>query len=483
MAIELFQHPQFTAMEAEYRLYNDLNEGRHATMKSPQYLWMHELEHAVKDGAKYRSIRELRSRYTNLFEPVESTWVSMALRDEVDIDDETRKLFGDHINDVDGEGHDLKSFLMLKVAPAYFRYGNVHIITDTPDVGDVATASKDQARKAGLRPYFEAITPLECPDWILAPGMPNCSAVYQAFRNEYQADAPRTSLTSKPQRKSYSTVRALVGGRYLITRYESSDITGQKSWQQVSQKDLGAYAELPVAGVICDPWLKDVAQLCLRLFNLESALDSQLNAQAFQRIIVSGNMSDGAKMAWSEYAVNFVPESSAVTVVEPSNPAALQARIEQTVEQLQRVAFNRSHALPADSKESPSADASNAMKEEQISLALQAVNDLETVINRAVKHWAMLSGNTNFNGKVTIGRDIAEEAIQDSIDRFMSLSDEIKKVPTWYKASLKRIVDREQLAEEVEIKKEIDALPNAGADTSTEDRRAEILAAAAAVDG
>lgn len=205
MGTELYKHPQFEAMETEYRLFQDLSEGRHAVMIQPQYLWMHELEYATKDGPKYRAIREKRSRYTNLFEPVESTWVSMALRDEVDIDEETQKLFGEHINNVDGEGHDLKSFLMLKVAPAYFRYGNVHIITDTPDVGDVTNASKETARAKGLRPYFEAVTPLECPDWVLAPGMPSCSAVYQAFRNEYQADAPRSALTDKPQRKSYST--------------------------------------------------------------------------------------------------------------------------------------------------------------------------------------------------------------------------------------------------------------------------------------
>lgn len=483
MAIELYNHPQFTAMEADYRLFNDLYEGRHATMKQACYLWLHELEAAKMDGAKYRTIRENRSRYTNLFEPVESTWVSMTLRDEVDIDQETLDLLGDYASNVDGEGHDLKSFLMLKVAPYYFRFGAVHIITDTPDVGDVSQASKAEGKKLGLRPYFEALTPLECPDWVIAPGMSNCSAVYQAFRNEYQADAPRTGLTDKPQRKSYSTVRELVGGIYRVTRYESNDITGMKSWQFVSQKDVGSFSELPVAGVICDPWLKDVAQLSLRLFNLESALDSQLNSQAFQRIMIAGNLSSEAKIAWNEYVVNFLPEAASVTVIEPSNPAALQARIEQTVEQIQRVAFNRNHSLPGDSKEAPSAEASNAMKEEQISLSLQAINDLETLINRSVKHWAMLTGNNKFKGKVTIGRDIAEEAIQSSIDRFMAMSDEIKKVPTWYKASLKRIVDREQLAEEEQIKKEIEALPEQGADKSAEKSRQDILTAAAAADG
>ena len=94
--------------------YRDLYEGEHRKLISPKYLWQHELEFsqqaATTDpntgisetvGGKIRRIRALRSRYFNLFEPVISTWVSMALSKPMRIDPELAEMLGEDINDID----------------------------------------------------------------------------------------------------------------------------------------------------------------------------------------------------------------------------------------------------------------------------------------------------------------------------------------------------------------------------------------------
>lgn len=472
--IKLHDHPEYAEGAKALKLFEDLYEGEHSCLAgNTDILWPHELEKAAKDGAKYREIREARSRYTNLFEPIESTWVNIILSDSIEIPDDVKKLFEGIESDVDGAGHSLETFIREKVAPSYIRYGKVFILTDAPAV-EVRTVAEERA--VGLRPYFSMLDPIEVHDWQYKQTSGDSNKLL-GIRTEYIADLPRASLTDAPQRLVFSAVRELSGANYITTIFvQKQDAQKQKTWElKEAPKVLAGWDALPVAHIVTDPWLKDVAQLCLRLFNLESALDTQMNAQAFQRIMIAGNLDAQAKIAFNEYAVNFLPEGATITIAEPSNPAALQARIDQTVNQIFKVAFNRAHSLPDSSKEAPSADSTRKMKEEQVALAMAAIADIENVMNQAIVHFAKFRGIDDFQGRIKIGRNVSEEDIQDNIQIFQTYADAIRKIPEWYKAHLKRVARREEFENLEKILAQIDGTDFSQPLAATQDLRSKLL--------
>lgn len=452
---ELFEHPEYKAVEADFRMYQDLYDGDHARMVSQEYLWAHEFEVATKDGNKYRKIREQRSRYSNLFEPIESTWVNLTLSDEITIPEETKKILGEWANDIDGEGHSVETFLREKIAPQYFRFGKAFVLADAPKEKALSEQDK-QAR--GLRPFLTVLSALDVRDWQLQPAG-KYRGKLKGIRTEYVANEVRKSLTDKPNQLAESIIRELSDNSGVkVTRYTAELKQGQKDWKSQEVSELSDWDEIPVTFICSEPWLKGVSQVVLRIFNLESALDTGLNAQAFQRVIVAGNISNDHKMAFNEYAVNFCPEGSTVTVIEPNNPAALQARIEQNVSLLPKVAFNRAHSLPMTSKESPGEDAQRKAKEETVALAKAAAEDLETIINQAVRLWAKFAGQDDFDPKIVVGKNITEEDVTEQITIFQAYSDAIMKVPTWYKQILKKTAAKQNLSELPKIEKEIDEM-------------------------
>lgn len=468
----LHDHPEYGARYDEFKMYQVLHDGNHDELIDPRYLWMHELEYAINDGIKLRRIREQRSRYTNFNEPVESTWVSIMLSDKMDIPRAVEKLFGKFSNDVDGEGHSLQTFIREKVGPSYIRFGRPYILTDAPEKG---AATKAEEELLGIRPRFQLLDVLDVHDWqFMDQG--GKLAKLKNIRTECLHDKRRETLSEKPGIELYSYQRDLVNGVYVTTVYvgeEGKD--GKKSWRVEKVIALPGWSELPVAHLRTDPWLHDVSQQSLRIFNLESALDCGLDTQAFQRIFVASDMSDKQKLAFSEYAVNFLPNGSAVTVINPSSPTSLHARIDQSINYLYKVAFNRSHGLTQDSKEAPSAESTNAMNEERIAMAIAGVDDIENVVNEAIRHWAMFQGIKDFQERITIGRNITVENVESQIAIFQAYGDAIRKVPTWYKAHLKRVAEREGHSEIEDIKNEIDDLDPEQDQAQIEETRAKLL--------
>lgn len=448
MPISFATHSDYKANISQWITNQDLYDGLHDVLKGAKYLWFHEFEKDPTQGTKLRTIREERSRYTNLQELVESTWISIILKDEVIADEATKAMFGDEINDVDGEGHSLSSFARDAIAPHYIRFGRPCIETSAP-----AGKAKSRAEELelGIRPTWKVISPLDIKDWQFAPrGVKK----YQWFRVEYTADLPRSP--TEPQKQATRTkVYSVADGALKISTYELTD-KEKNEWQSIDEIVLPAFKEIPVATIFQESWMTGVSELSLRMFNCESALDSQLNSQCFQKMFATAIRDDKAKIVFGETAINFLPEGAVVTVVEPSNPIALAARIEQTVSFIFKVAFNRSHQLAQNSKEAPSAESSQEMKSEQMNLALSAIEDIENLLNKAVRDYAAFKQIKNFKGKVTLSRKLNEKDITSKIAAATAAGANLVKVDTWLKDWLCALVDEMDLPNADKIKQEID---------------------------
>jgi hypothetical protein len=449
MSIKFYDHPEYSESEEALETYRVLYDGDREQLVGQKYLWPHELEYSNQAastdassgtsetvGQKIRRIRAMRSRYFNLFEPVISTWISMALSKPVRLDEETAQMLGDDVQNIDGKGSSLQNFIMNDLAVAFFRDGKACVLIDAPE--NVARSRGEEVQN-GFRPYMEIIDTLELKDWQLASEKSRYG-LYDAIRYEYEVIAPRTSLSEEPEEQEYTRIlQRTEDGQVVVSIYRENEET--EEWEPISiDIPLVGFSELPVAITVNNvSWVKDVAELQLVLYNLMSSYYNQLNTQAFQRVFVSGDLQDKHLISISEYAVSVLPQEAKPYVIEPSSTEALINAIQSTMDQLYRVAFNRTRGMSAGSNEAPGAATLREMSTELIALLIHAVGELEGCVNQALKHYARFKGIEDFKGRVTFSRDITADDVNQQIQMFLAYRDEIRNVDSWRKAHLKKV--------------------------------------------
>jgi hypothetical protein len=444
MGIKFYDHPEYEENEEALETYRVLYEGDRSKLIGQKYLWPHELEFSNQAastdpmsgvsetvGQKIRRIRAMRSRYFNLFEPVISTWISMALSKPIRLDEETASMLGQDVHNIDGKGTSLQNFLMNDIAVSFFRDGKASILVDAPENN---ARSRVEEALSGFRPYMEMIDPLELKDWEIGE-----DKKYNGIRYEYEVIAPRSSFTEEPEEVEYCKIIERKDGGVFISIYRENEET--EEWEPVSiDIPLEGFTEIPVAVTVNNvSWVKDVSELQLVIYNLMSAYYNQLNTQAFQRVFVSGDLQDKHLISISEYAVSVLPQEAKPYVIEPASTEALLGAINTSVDQLYRVAFNRTRGVSSTSNEVPGAATLREMSTELIALLIHAVGELESALNDAIVHYARFKGIQNFQGRVTLSRDITADDVNQQIQMFLAYRDEIRNVDSWRKAHLKKV--------------------------------------------
>jgi hypothetical protein len=465
---KLYQHPDYARKARAWKMYRDLYEGDHATLTSEVYLWPHVLERASQDGARIRQIREQRSRYTNFIESIVSTLQSIFFVQSPDIE-EAREQFGESglLDDVNGTGADLLSFIKNDIFVSYILYGYPIVFVDALPTRAVTVA---EAQAAGLRPFLQVLNPIDVVDWWIEPG-----AGFQALRFEYFLDEPRTNLEEKPKRTRYSRQLFLENGIYSARRYRlatNEEVEASQSlknplssgdWMLDAEMTVPGLERLPVAAIFNqESWIKDAAQEALRFFNLVSTRDNILNNQAYQRLFVASDIDDDAFLAIGEYTIGRLPKDSNVIAIEPTSTEAIEKAISSSSLNIFKVAFNQSRALPSDSASIEAADTIAERKQDLLSMVLSSIDELEKLTNDALSLYARFAGIEGYSAKVKFSRDITQGAIEQQLQMFAANRDLIARFPTWEKAWAKKVVKKMALPEEAEIIEEIDNDDEAG---------------------
>jgi len=161
--MKLFEHPEFKEIKEDYELWHELYEGDQKELKKSKYLWLHELE-TKPAGAGIRKLREQRSSYTNWAEVLVSLWTSILMRKDPIIPQEVMTLLGDLIDDVDGEGTSLVSFIRDQIVANTFIYGKPIVKVDA--LGERPNSLAEE-QDAIYRPFMQIIDPKSFKDWKL----------------------------------------------------------------------------------------------------------------------------------------------------------------------------------------------------------------------------------------------------------------------------------------------------------------------------
>lgn len=467
MAIELSNHPEYDEQLPELQKYRDLYEGDHLILIRPQYLWPHEIESspAIKGtdpatgasitvGQHLRSIRAQRSRYLNVMESIVSSWISLLFHKPIMFDDDVKKLLGEEgLADIDGQGTSFEDFIKGPIAEAYFRDGSPVLLVDTP--GGVFK-NREEQKTTGFRPYMELLDRLAVKDWQFFDTGEN-RGKYEWVRYEYEVVAPRSSSRETPEVECYSKEYTVAGGSYKQLIYKKED----SKWVEQDPVEFEGWKIVPITTIRANkPWVKDVAELQLVLYNMMSGWYNQLNTQAFQRGILSGDLSGDHKIAISEYTWAITPTGTTATVIEPSSTDAYTTGMKMTVDQIYRIAYNRQRGLSSDSKEAPSEDTIREMNQELVLLLLTSMGQIESLVNEALQFYAKFKGIEDFQGKITLSRDLTADDVAKQSEIYAVYRDEIRKVQAWRKANLKKVATQMGYSdEEIEkIEKDIDAL-------------------------
>lgn len=460
--IKLHLHPDYLANKNKWQEYQDLYDGDHEVLVNNGYLWRHMIEGADEKtatpaGRALWKIRQLRSQYTNLIEPIVSTYVSLFFKQDPNYAEIESVISKTDRENIDGKGKSFTQFIKEDVLINYLIFGKPLIFTDTPN--KVAVTEKD-SKELGLRPYFEILNPLSVVDWQIKAGK------YDFIRFEYYIDKERESVEDEPSKIKEAKVLYLKSGKYSVKIYQNKSKNAQEEWvvksDAVIKNGTGeTYNRLPIATLFDQKsWIKDLAGLAKAIFNADSSIDTALNNQGYKRTWIAGdNISADEWMKMGEGVLNKLPKDSTLLESDPVDTGSMEKRRAELIIALFRTAFNTARVMSSESQAVEGDQTLKERKSDLINLIKSSIKEIEDVVNAAVQDWAMLAGK-ELKGKVKLSQDVDEDDIDLVIKIFLQHQSYITKYAKWTKAYLKRILKSQELEESEEIMQEIEADEN-----------------------
>lgn len=433
--MELFTSEECKELALKMQVYQDLYDGDHAVLTNSEYLTRHFLEEK-SEGAQLLNRRIKITRYRNYLEPIVSAFVAMAFKKGIDTS-QVSDLFTDEIlANIDGQNTSLENFIKNKVARDYFLLGTPYILTDAP--------------QNPTRPYWVSLSPISVKDYATK----SFSTDLQALRYEYYEAVARTNLEEKEvillkSKQYYLQDNTVVVQEYIKIDKEATFIKG-------NVYNL-PFQELPIARVSNNKsWVHDACEEARRYLNLLSNRDTLLNHQGYQRSYIAGDMDEKQIKLVNEYVTGVLPAGAQIFTVDPASTEGIEKALEQSQAAIFQIAFNMQRILPFDSKGIQGEGTIAENKRELRDLIVEAVKEIEDVVNAAVRHFALFMNKPNYEGKIKIAKDITVDDI-DSILRTLPIAKPYyEKVPTWKKAIIKKLVKSMQLEEEADILNEIE---------------------------
>lgn len=459
--IRLYQHPYYTLMRDRWTLYKDLYEGYHEKLVESQYLWMHGLEKKDDDeqAQALRAAREQRTRYLNLMEIMVSLWTSIFFRNKPTPDDALAAMLKEEIDNIDGQGTSLYSFVKDDVLKSILLYGPTYILADA---FPLSVATEAQAREAGARPFLECLSPLEVPDWQIETQDSKRFGKFNVLRREFDVLKPRTRASEQPliQRVSHELFRQ--DNKFHTQIYLADlddkgairkDQSGHTVWRPgaLQTTDL---QEIPVVHADCDSWLKDVAEEVLRHFNLRSNLDNVNYYQGYQKMFAKGVDLNNpqARIALSSYVISGLPVDGDIIFGEPVNTTSLESALSGSVQNIFNVGLNQLRSIAADSKVGQTADAQAREREYTTSQVESELETIENLINRAFVPYAEFKGQSNFKGKLELDKEVESEDLDSWLKIYFAFKDDFaQNYPEVTKESVKKAITKLKLGREEEL--------------------------------
>jgi hypothetical protein len=443
MNIELPTHPNYKTLIKQWQIYKDLFTGDKTRLQA-HYLVPHEFEDTTQ-GNTLKATRWKRTEYKNICKPFINRFASMIFAGTQDLA-RAIELLKEEYNNVDGKNNDFESFLRKEVARDYLLYGRVICFVNSFGV-----------KRA--RPFVRVIDPLSVKDWKFSNEPDNYGDLVM-IRFEY-TQFESESLETESKEVTYSDIWMLQDNKVIQKIF----VKKNNKWERKDEFTIDKLEQIPFVLFDTETRMQDGAPILISRYNLESSLDNQVLYQALQKIMIVGRVDEGTSAVWSEGAMTVINGEATVTVVEPSDPIALERRVNSKGNDFFQVMFNQTRNLPTDAKGIESAETIRAQKDEFLKEVESCAKDLTLIANHVLYIMAKFKGLELDiqNDGIVIGNDLNTETIDQHVMLAKAFMSEMGE--KWKKATNKKIARMQDLPEIDEV---IDEIENQPAKTTIE---------------
>jgi hypothetical protein len=324
----MYNLPFYDSLNSKYRLLEDAYYGK-GGFANGDYL----IPHPRENFDKYNRRKQL-SYYTNYVKPVVDANVNPIFSQEPTRQN-TDDLYSMFINDVDGTGTKLTSF-MKKAAIQAKLLGVTFIVVDMEKIDENMIVTKKDVLDNRLYPYLYLVKPSQIEDWATNKFGKLIYIKYQLTSTTIDKDGNRVDST-----ETYI---------WTETMYKKIDGSGEAT----GENTIGAIPVIPVYGSVntCDelmpnPPMLGIARTNLAIFNSSSEMREQIRSQAFSILtfpIDSNNDSyeDGETMKYGTADMLLYDGTSGATpqfITAPSTPSdVILKELNFMIQQIYRMA-------------------------------------------------------------------------------------------------------------------------------------------------
>ena len=475
--MKLYEHPEYEEIKEDYELWHELYEGDQNELKQSKYLWLHELE-TKPAGAGIRKLREQRSSYTNWAEVLVSLWTSILMRKDPIIPQEVMTLLGDLINDVDGEGTSLTSFIRDQIVANTFIYGKPIVKVDA--LGEKPNSLAEE-QDAIYRPFMQIIDPKSFKDWKLEKKDVKNLNKLQFCRLEYCEYSERNNATDPIEKMTISKVYIMREGKLNIDKYKlktdnKGKSIGEPEWELIDNKVIADWDEIPITFSESISWLRDVSPHILKYYNTESVIDNVTLMQGHQRIFVIGDVGNVEVVSLSESGLNSLPTGSTIEVIAPTDTTGPERRLQSILGNIIRVGLNQLK-MQIEGQAVESADTLQQVKDNTIGLIQAELENVENVINKAVELWAKYKGQDGFKSEIAFDIEDVKDNIDEIVKLILVFRDDVSRLPMVKEKLINWFINKMDFEDKDELYEEVrDVIQNSANDETIRAKDAEIRA-------
>ena len=392
--------------------------------------------------------RLMRSTCPPYYQRLERLLAGMLTRKPVRLID-TSDTIREHLFDVDQQGNDLNVWT-YETARVAIRYGHVGVLVDAPTDGG--------------QPYWCTYTPRQILGW----------------RTERQDGKPvltqlrLAETTTVPDgdygERTVDQVRVLTPGAYQLWRQDE-----KKDFELVDEGTT-SLGEIPFSvaytgrvGLLeSRPPMRDIADLNLKAYQVQSDLDNQLHISAVPMLAFYGFPSSAEEVSAGPGEALAFPAEGRAEYIEPGGTSFEYQfrRLEQLAAQINELGLSAvlGQKLSAETAEAKRIDRSQGDTTMQV-----IAQNMQDMIDNCLRFHASYLGATEAAGSCLINRDFVGGILQP---------DEINALLALYTAGtitqetlLQRLADGEVLGDDFDVEAELEATAAAGlgmADGSTD---------------
>jgi hypothetical protein len=425
------------AQEAHWILIEDLMGGTYG-MRKKHRRYLPQEPRELDESYDNRLARSVCPPY---YQRLERMLAGMLTRKPVRLED-TSDVIMEQLFDVDMQGNDLNVFT-YETARKLVRYGHIGALVDAPQDGG--------------RPYWVTYTPRQILGWRteLKDGQQSLSML--------RLSETVTVPDGEYGEKAVQQIRLLTPGGYQLHQ------KGDDGEFRITDEGTTSLSEIPFSVAYSNrvgyfesrPPLEDIAELNLKVYQVQSDLDNQLHISAVPMLAFFGFPSAAEEVSAGPGEAIAFPAEGKAEYIEPKGTSFDYQfkRLEQIAAQINELGLS---AVLGQKLSAETAEAKRIDRSQGDSTMMVIAQNVQDMIDNCLQYHAQYLGQAAAAGSCFVNRDFIGARLEPQ---------EIQSLLQLYTAGtitqetlLRQLSDGEVLGDDFNVDEELEATSNAGLD-------------------